>query len=110
MAVNEWRHVRVELQGPRLRIFVDNAGQPQIDFTDEQPLGPGSIGLRTFNASMSVRNLKVTADNKSKLVDFRPATIEPPRTESATSASAQQRALASLCLLILNVNEFVYID
>ena len=67
--------------------------------------------MRTFNAKMAVKDMKVTSSGKLVVANFQPAKIEKPAESSQLSTvSAQQQAMASLCLMILNLNEFVYID
>jgi hypothetical protein len=107
--VDRWHHLRVELMGPRVRIFVDATEEPVIDYVDEQPLAAGQVGLRTFNTKMSVKNLRVFADGKTHTAHFQ---HEAPTAVAATPSPglAERRAWASLCLLVFNLNEFVYID
>lgn len=107
----QWRHLRVVLAGPHVRIYVDHAAEPAIDYTDENPLPPGSIGVRTFNAHLAVKNLAIkdNAGGKAHLADFQTMPSVAPAVSQAPS-NAQHKALASLCLLIFNLNEFVYVD
>jgi hypothetical protein len=112
LETGRWHPVQVRLDGPRIRIYVDGATQPQIDFVDPSPLGPGNVGLRTFNASFALRNLKVTSGQRRWAADFSGERPEPGASAAAKPAAidSRQRALESLCLLILNLNELVYID
>jgi hypothetical protein len=70
------------------------------------------VGLRTFNASFALRNLKVTSGQRRWAADFSGERPEPGASAAAKPAAidSRQRALESLCLLILNLNELVYID
>ncbi|HEY5312036.1 MAG TPA: DUF1553 domain-containing protein [Pirellulales bacterium] len=117
LETNRWHRVQVRLNGPRIRIYVDGAERPQLDFVDANPLPAGKVGLRTFNASFALRHLKVTAGGHQWTADFRtqqplpdavgqsrPAGVDPRRQD------CRRQALQSLCLLILNLNELVYID
>lgn len=102
---NKWHELKVELEGGRLRIFMDGAKQPQIDFTDPQPLPVGKVGFRTYQVQAAVRNILVTQKNKVTRLEMKvdkstPIVLEGP----------QQRALAALCKLVMNLNEFVYVD
>lgn len=55
-----WQHLRVNLDGPRLRIYVNDAPTPLIDYTDtDRPLISGRIALRTWNADAEFRNVRV---------------------------------------------------
>jgi alpha-L-arabinofuranosidase len=60
VSVGQWHRLRVELAGPRLRVFVDGSPTPQIDYTDtEAPILNGRVGLRTWNSAASFRHLTV---------------------------------------------------
>ncbi|HEX4148630.1 MAG TPA: DUF1553 domain-containing protein [Pirellulales bacterium] len=112
LETGRWHPVRVRLDGPRIRVYVDGARQPQIDFEDPHPLDSGRVGLRTFNSSFAIRKLKVTTERQQWTADF--SNQRPEATASANAragaSDSRQRALESLCLLILNLNELVYID
>ena len=72
---DRWYRLRVELAGPKLRIFVTPApknaeatppdaadAKPVLEFTDtEQPILGGRVGLRTWHALARFRNLRITA-------------------------------------------------
>ena len=56
----QWHHLRVELNGPTLRIFVNHAPQPNIEYTDDaNALLSGLTGLRTWNSRAAYRNLHI---------------------------------------------------
>ena len=80
----------------------------------EQPLAAGLAGLRTWGAQVHYRNVHVSRGGEK-------VTWAAPeaggRQEDKTllvhadrKATIRQRALAQLCSLLLNLNEFVYID
>ncbi|OWK46756.1 DUF1553 domain-containing protein [Fimbriiglobus ruber] len=102
--VGRWHHLKVEMTAGRVRIFVDGSSEAAIDYTDETPLPSGKIGLRSMASQFSARNVIATAGKARSVADMRPASLPP------TLASAADKALADLCLVILNLNEFVYID
>lgn len=55
-----WRHMRVAMSGPHLRVFLDGETQPRIDYTDaENPILTGRIALRTWLADATFRNVKI---------------------------------------------------
>ena len=97
--------LRVELAGGRIRIYLDGAKEPQIDHTDADPLKAGSVGFRTFQVQAAVRQIRLTRGEKTEDVP-----MEYVQPASTALTKAQDRALAELCKLILNLNEFVYID
>ncbi|HUE73455.1 MAG TPA: DUF1549 domain-containing protein [Pirellulaceae bacterium] len=105
LAANQWHDVKVVLEGARIRIYVNQAEQPQIDFTDDKPLPAGKIGFRSYAVSSAVRNVKVQTGDQTSSLEFKPAA-----DAFSPAASSSQRAVASLCKLVLNLNEFVYVD
>ncbi len=91
--------LRVECRGPRIRVWVDGAGEPALDATDTAPLmQTGWAGVRTWGAGLSVESLSVLRDGVERRLDV-------PRDRSP-----QMDALASFCLVLMNLNEFVYVD
>ena len=107
VAANQWHDVKVELEGGRIRVWLDGAEEPQIDYTDDEPLAAGSVGFRTFNVGAAVRQIRVTRGDK---VEDVPMEYSEPAEETNASATPAERALTELCKLLLNLNEFVYID
>jgi hypothetical protein len=64
IAVGEWHRLRVRMDGPRLRIWLDaiGAAPPIIDFDDgAEALPGGRIGVRTWNSRAGFRRLRVRA-------------------------------------------------
>jgi uncharacterized protein DUF1553/uncharacterized protein DUF1549/cytochrome c/3-keto-disaccharide hydrolase len=105
LAPQQWHDVKVVLAGARIRIYVGGAKEPQIDYTDDKPLPPGKIGFRTYAVSSAVRNFRVQSGDQTASLEFKSS-----QNAFATPTSASLRALASLCKLVLNLNEFVYVD
>jgi len=61
----EWHTLRVDLHGPRIRIYLDAETAPRIDFTDtDSPLLSGEMALRTWNSDASFRNVRVRTDGQ----------------------------------------------
>ncbi|MDS1032989.1 alpha-L-arabinofuranosidase C-terminal domain-containing protein [Porphyromonadaceae sp. NP-X] len=57
---DEWTRLRVELSGSRIRIYVNDAIAPNVDYIDNNvPFLSGKIGLRTWLSNVSFRNLKI---------------------------------------------------
>jgi hypothetical protein len=54
-----------------------------------------------------VRQIRVKRDDK---VEDVPMEYSEPAAEASASAPPAERALTELCKLLLNLNEFVYID
>ena len=92
--------VKIEAAGPRLRVWCGESPQPAIDVTDARPITePGCVGIRTWGSALSLDGLIVRAGDR--IIRF-PAAV--PEDEART------RALQSFCLLMLNLNEVVYVD
>ncbi len=67
LADGPWHHLRVEMTGPKLSVYVDGAAAPTIVYTDnDAPLAAGKIGLRTWNAGVQFRNLVVDEGTKKR--------------------------------------------
>ncbi len=59
IVLGRWHRLRVALNGPRMRVYLDNDTEPRIDFTDpDRPLLTGTIALRTWNADASFRDVQ----------------------------------------------------
>jgi hypothetical protein len=92
-----WHDVRITTAGHRIRAWFDN--ELLLDTVDEQPLLAGDrVGLRTGGAPLAFRDFIVKG--KYQVVEI---------TGNAPPV-AKQRAMAAVTKLILNLNEFVYID
>jgi mono/diheme cytochrome c family protein len=92
--------VRVEAVHARIRVWAGSASQPLIDVLDPQPiLAPGRVGVRAWGAALSVDDLVVHTAG-SGTAHVRDSAQDPPAS----------RALQSFCLLLLNLNEVVYIE
>jgi uncharacterized protein DUF1553/uncharacterized protein DUF1549/cytochrome c/3-keto-disaccharide hydrolase len=105
LASHVWHDVKVVLEGGRIRVYVNKAAEPKIDYTDDKPLPPGRVGFRSYAVQSAVRNIKVQAGDLTLALDFKSTA-----GVVLEDVSPQQRALASLCKLMLNLNEFVYVD
>ena len=102
-------HVRVVAEGPRIRIYLNQGTEPLIDFVDPEPLLEGKIGFRTFQAQAAVRNIVIRTGEQVAAVPMKPAT-NLPSVANLRVSDADRAALAAVCKVILNLNEFVYID
>ncbi len=94
--------LKVEAIGARLRVWLDSAGQPLIDVVDARPvLHAGQLGLRAWGSPLSVREVFVQSRGQRVRVD---------RNRPLGVAEGRRLALRTLCLAVLNLNEFVYVD
>jgi len=64
-----WHRLRVELAGARLRVYLDDAREAAIDYTDaSQPIASGRVGVRTWGSDAEFRDL-VIERQEGKLVE-----------------------------------------
>jgi hypothetical protein len=82
----------VRLEDSTLRAWVDE--HLVIEYEGLAPDTTGGLGLRTWGAGCEVRGL---------VVNYRIIPVHE-------AMSAEQKALASFALVLLNLNEFIYID
>ncbi len=95
----EWISIRIQLTGAKLQVWSDNSEEPRMIAVDPQPIDhAGYLGLRTWVAGLSFRDLLLTAEGKTEAI------------EAAADGDAHRRSLVALCNLILNLNEFIYVD
>jgi 3-keto-disaccharide hydrolase len=59
LALGHRNRIEITAVGPRIRVAVDGAGV--LDYTDPQPLGPGSVGLYEEDADVQFANVSVTS-------------------------------------------------
>ena len=65
---NDWQHLRVDLAGPRIRVFVNSASEPVIDFTDSQPLTKGVVGFRTWRINAEFRQPTIETGGRKQTI------------------------------------------
>lgn len=104
-----WQQVRVVAEGPRIKVYLNGSAEPLIDYTDPEPLLSGQIGFRTFQADAAVRGISVQSAEGRIEIPLQPAEATSP-PETSTAVSVELRALAEFCKVVLNLNEFVYVD
>jgi mono/diheme cytochrome c family protein len=97
-----WYSLRVSATGPRVTVWLDGGSSPALDVTDPDPLlAAGHVGARVWGAAMDVDRLTVTTPDGAT-TPIAEGLDEPGR--------AERQGLASFCLVLLNLNEFVYVD
>ena len=85
------------MRGSRLRVWLHGATEANVDFTDPTPMtAEGSVGIRAWGAPVHVNDLTVTAAGAKEA--------------AGPGATAELRSLQSFCLLLFNLNEFLYVD
>lgn len=100
VTVGQWHAVQVSAQGSRVqvRMDADAAAPPLLDVDAEALPATGAVGLRTWGEALQLDELTVSSGGS--VVHVAPDAAGPPA----------RRALESLCLTLLNLNEFVYVD
>jgi alpha-L-arabinofuranosidase len=68
---NSWTHLRVDLKGGQLSIYINNDNAPALVYTDDSnPLLAGKVGLRTFNADVSFKDVIIKQNNSTIKNEF----------------------------------------
>ena len=94
--------VQIEADGARVRVWLNSHTQPVLDTVDPQPwLTAGNVGVRTWGGALEMEDLtlQLTDGGPGERVHVSPHHPDPAH-----------RALQAVCLLILNLNEVVYVD
>lgn len=101
---NHWHPVKVQLEGGRIRVYIDGADEPLIDHFDPKPLPAGRVALRTGGearfGALAIRR----GDNTQR------ANFTPPAENDTANLTPQRRALIAMCNMVLNLSEFLYVD
>ena len=98
--------LEIKLNGPRIRVSMGRQSEPLVDFTDSAWLpAQGSVGVRAWGAPLQVHSLSLSEDGRA----FHQAGF-PPAGEGWRETVAKKKALEAFCLLLFNLNEFVYVD
>jgi hypothetical protein len=106
LRTGRWYDMRIEAAGSRFRLWLGqkNASEAMsllLDATDPKPITEGRLGLRTWGAPTSARDWSVRVGDQQ-------TTVRGERRFDGPEA--QRQALCAFCLVMLNLNEFVYID
>lgn len=92
--------VRAEIAGATIRLWLDKSPNPTLVASDPQPLAqPGHLGMRVWGAALGVDDLRLTSGGQEIVV-----------LPGADVSDPNRRALEAFCLLLLNLNEVVYVD
>jgi hypothetical protein len=105
--------LKIETSGPRIQVWLNDGGEPIIDVIDPNPLTePGNVGVRAWGAAVSMDDLQLRIGDRK--IDCAVALPEPPGTPAPAKEDFDhqpaRRALESFCLLLLNLNEVIYVD
>ena len=124
--------IRIALEGARIRVWMQtpaptpegaNASegaedegnakdQPILDVTDSQPdLGQGLLGVRNQGAALSLDDLSVeTEQGRWAVGGFALSSEGQNAAASCPGGLSEELGWPAFCLLLLNLNEFVYVD
>lgn len=102
--VGRWHHLKIELVKDSVRVYLDYDQQPTAVFVDPNPLPPGKVGFRTFGSQAAIGPIRVVTENGEWI------TNNEMKVEAPTPDDYYRLALAGLAKVILNTNEFVYVD
>jgi Protein of unknown function (DUF1553)/Protein of unknown function (DUF1549)/Planctomycete cytochrome C len=92
--------LRIHATDARLRVWVGDDFKPVIDVNDAKPLlTAGQAGVRSWGAALSVDDLVLQPEG-APAIAVRDEQLPPP----------DRRAREALCLLLLNLNEVIYVD
>ena len=92
--------LKVQFDAARIRVWLSDNSKPILEFTDPKPiLITGQVGVRAWGAAVSVDDLVLRPDGASSMAVLDEQLAAPDR-----------RALQAFCLLLLNLNEVVYVD
>ncbi len=90
------QHLTICADDGYLRVSLD--AHVVLETTDQNPIDPvGMFGIRAWGGPVSLENIQLTTGEGKNLVQ-------------AENKTSKQRALESFCLLLLNLNELMYVD
>jgi mono/diheme cytochrome c family protein len=107
VSTGTWYKVRVEVTGAKFRVWVgESAGTgtapPLLEATDPRPIvESGRFGVRVWGAPVSTQSWAIQAHGHR---------LEIPGEKRFSADEARKQALRVFCLVMLNLNEFVFID
>ncbi len=92
--------LHIESAGALIRVSLHGAAKPLLEVTDPQPLpGEGRLGVRAWGGALWLDSLTLISSEG-----------RPPVTIPSGNPPPERSALQSLCLLVFNLNEFIYVD
>jgi len=93
-------HVKIAFIDARVTVWLKTDSEPLLYLHDESAiLRPGKFGVRSWGGKVSLENVQIST-----------STTAEPRRLQGENADSDRRALESFCLLLLNLNELIYID
>lgn len=97
LATGEPIQLRVSIEREKIRVWVDETNVAALEVIDPEPrVEPGRIGFRVWGAPLAVDQL---------VVETTTGRVELEQPDASATAG-----LVAACLLILNLNEVIYVD
>jgi hypothetical protein len=94
--IGTMQHLTISADSGHFQVSLGS--QNVLDVTDQKPIDqPGLIGVRAWGGPLSLEKVQLTNAHDGNLV-------------KAENKEAKRRALESFCLLLLNLNELMYVD
>lgn len=78
-------HMKVEVEGPNIRCYIDDMDTPLIRYTDPTPFITGRAGFRAHDSVLRFDNFVVTPATQA------PDAITSPRTSASSATQAPER-------------------
>jgi hypothetical protein len=94
--------LKLTIDGPSIQVWLGGGGSatPLLSCSDPAPIpAPGALGFRAWGAALSVDNLRLQSGDRDVAIAPLAEETDPDR-----------RALEAFCLLLLNLNEVVYVE
>jgi len=99
-----WHELRLQVAGPRLSVWLDGQGAldgegaPLLEATAEGAVSQGLFGVRAWGETLRLADVHLVADGT------------PLSLQADDPGTPEQIALQSLCLMLFNLDEFLYVD
>ncbi len=101
-----WHRVHVALNGPLISVRLDGSAEALIVHNEQQPFRAGLIGFQATGSPAAFRNLALSTGQEATRENLRPPANVSPRQGELPD----RQALIALCQVLMNLNEFVYVD
>jgi hypothetical protein len=102
--------VKVELAGARIRVWLNGDTTTTLDWRDSMAqAAKGLVGVRTCGGPLSIDDFAIVSDRKRFALGSKDTGSATERG-SSSARQTEDDALQSFCLLLLNLNEMIYID
>ena len=92
-----WHELKITARGPQIVVVLDGAGAPALQVPQTAVTQAGRIGIGTWGEGLELERLAVRTGPDETVL-------------RAPAQRPEDRALEALALIVLNLNEFVYVD